>query len=836
MSRRVLWCCLLSWLGITQPASAATDRNGDPLPPGARARLGSDRFRSLGSTPGRNLVFSPDRRYLASANDNDIVLHEAETGRFVRRFVGHTDSPLGMLFFPDGKTLVSSGKDGTVRFWRVATGKEIGRRPMRRSAGALALSGDGKTLAVSRSGSVSLWDVETRRLLRELLDCPGEPTSLGFSGEGRILAVACCKKVAPDQWEGCVLLYDTTSAKLLHKPLIVRDQVHGVSFLPRGKTLLAWTAKAAHALDGSTGKVIRTIKPNLDQFSGVALSPDGTTLATAEYSEGDERSQVRLHDLATGRSRDAFPRDRSPWRHLAFSADGKRLAGLLRDSWTHNKIRVWDLTAGKEVGRKEGHEEGILSVAVTPDGEFVATAGKDGTMRLWESATGRQVALLQGKDFFSRVAFAPDGKTLAVSSGYKAPSLRLLRIPDLKEVRRFDFGGRTSRTLLFTPDGRKLVAEDGEVRAWDVRTGRQLLRIEGDIPGLGARVALTPDGRGLIAANHTFARWDLATGKLASTLGKTGSEVGPVACAPDGTVVATGSYDEGIRLHSLETGKVLHRLLTFETSRKRAGLARSIANVNWVYALAFSPDGRTLASASSHDEDEVDCTIRLWEVATGLLRRQLCGHRARVSALAFAAAGATLVSASRDCTGLVWDIRLQAQGRAPEKPSDEWWSARWLALAEKSASDAFRAQSDLAAAGDKAAAWLAARLSPVRGVGKKRLAGWIEQLADDDFHVREEASKQLARHIDEAELQLRRALDGGPDLEQRTRIERLLALLALTGERLRAFRTLEVLEDIDSSASRALLEKLAKGAPDARFTREAKASQRRLSKRAELRR
>jgi hypothetical protein len=251
-----------------------------------------------------------------------------------------------------------------------------------------------------------------------------------------------------------------------------------------------------------------------------------------------------------------------------------------------------------------------------------------------------------------------------------------------------------------------------------------------------------------------------------------------------------------------------------------AGHNRSITS------LAVSPNGRVLASASD------DSTVRLWEVISGEEVRRFGGHDEEVTCVAFAPDGRTLASSSWDCTLLIWDrTGFLENGVSRSKLSSQQLTILWGDLAGE-APAANRAMWNLVAAASQGVALCAGQLKPVSPVNGDRLARLIRELDDDQFTVRQKATRELEKLAELAEPALRRLLSDRPSLEARRRAERLLAKLDHPSLRLlQELRALAVLEYIGSPNAREILAALSKGAPQSRLTQEAKASLERLTRR-----
>lgn len=813
------------------------DAYGDPLPAGALARMGTIRFRHGGGI--RGLAFSPDGKLLASVGGNPLLrLWDFATGKEVRQIRGGAPSFLAAAFSSDGKKLAAVDSDGVLRFWETATGRERNEGALfggLRSLHSLTFSPDGKFIAFRftltetfKSAGIAVLSTTTGKELLRLSEEDYRDGDLIFTPDSKTLVTG-----ASDDW---VRLWDVRTWKESRCFRAGGEGVTRLAVSADGKTLVAGCRDGCvRRLDLQEGKTVVLFQVDRPA-EWLALSPDGKVLAWVEFNS----SVVVLWDTAAGKRLHRLIGNRGPVEAMAFSPDGRILAS---GDVYEGTIRLWDSATGKRVRRPEA-PDWVGQVCYSPNGKLLASVGEGvAGVQLWDPATGKEVARMAGDAGpLLRVCFSPDGKLLA--TGDVRGGVRLWTVPGGKELRRTrkELGGPVS-SLVFSPIGEILAAAAGprspRPHLWEAATGKPIRNSSGRViaprvwdeypPGSPARddwatqVAFAPDGRTVATLNRgTIAIREVATGKVRCSCERNLADIKAIAFAPDGKTLASGEWSGGIvRLWDVYTGK---ERLPIEVYAENAdtGAGRGFHPVS-IVALAFSPDGKLLATAG--DEE----AVRLWDVRTGEERHRFVGHQGPgIHGLAFSPDGKTLVSVGRDTTMLVWDVATALPNKG-----DREWEDLWVDLAGEDAKRAHRAIGRFVDVPYRAVALLGKRLRPVPAVDAQIVARWVRELDDDSFAEREKATASLEARGEAALPALEQALRGNPSLEARLRIDRLFQRLrspAAAAERLRTLRALEALERIGSREAEAVLQRLADGAPEAWLTREAKASLHRVQK------
>jgi WD40 repeat protein/serine/threonine protein kinase len=297
------------------------------------------------------------------------------------------------------------------------------------------------------------------------------------------------------------------------------------------------------------------------------------------------------------------------------------------------------------------HGSRVLCVAFSRRGKCLVSGSRDGVIKVWDTHTGQPVQTFRapGNQIFS-VAFSPDGQRLAAACS--DGSVKIWDLQADKNPRNWRAHPSSVSCVVFSPDGRRLASAcasygwegepaDGEVKVWDLATGKEIFTLGGHTQGVNG-VAFSPDGQRLATAgeDQTVKVWDATTGRELLTCQGHTADVHAVTFSPDSRCLASASVNWSKRGH----GEV--KLWDARTGEERMTLH---GHIGYILSVAFSPDGQRLASAG------MDRTVKLWEVATGRETLTLRGHGDVIRVVAFSSDGRRLASACNDHTVRIWD-------------------------------------------------------------------------------------------------------------------------------------------------------------------------------------
>jgi WD40 repeat protein len=711
---------------------------------------------------GRHSLLSPDGRLAALIGIKQIRVFDLEKGTELFQ-VPNMNNGVRALIFAGNDRLVTADKEKRVRVLEATTGKSLLDFDHGAPVEVLAASPDGRWLATLEHSIhaidgflekdvIHVWDLNTGTRKQTLAARPGSwSMALQFAPDGKSLFASYARDL-DQEWE--VAKWDVATGQLVREFKGLQSVV--LASNRDGSSLAAGSAKFS-LVDALTGKPFSPSDRSDARAASVWLSPTGDRVIIVGYDS------ISTWATATGERSSSFelPKYNAEHPSRVQSADG-RYAVTFGNATLMNlskaKLMLWDVKAGR-LHTLQPSAELVTACAFSPDSSLLAicsAAGRAVTVQIWDIQNGREVRAIEPE-----MASWPGG-------------------------------------LYFSSDGKNLTVVGSRVVGYEIATGKKLLswRLT-PLPASGGRVA---EG-GAPAPQDEAAAWRRLT------------------ISPDGRLAAcflSGGWVDPppaprIALCDAQTGAVLRR---WDDSGKESALGED---------LLFSPDSRLLATSDGSD-------VHLWEAATGKKIRSYHGHRGEIEHLAFSADGRRLASASSDSTVLIWNVVV---GSKTEPGGGRDLAAWWQALATDDPNQAYAAVWRLAEMPEGALGLFRKHLEPASEKRMKQVVADIEKLDNPAFSVRDKAIEDLKVVGPDALALLRQALNAKGSAEKSRRVELLIEELQktpLSGDALAAVRALAALEYAGTAEARRFLQELAAGAADAWLTVEAKSSLARLAK------
>ncbi len=657
-------------LMFIQQSALSADTARMSLPEGAKARLGKGSIRQI--------VYSPNGMHLAAAGSAGIWIYDVSIHSEVALLTGNTAPISSVAFSPDGSSIVSGYKDGSILVLDVKTGKRKQTlQTVQEWVSSVAFSPDGKIIAsggACQEGmcpGITLLDIQTGEQLKSF-GGPYTTLSLCFSPDGKTLASS------GDERNSNIRLWDVQTGELLNTlkkrtafEFYGERNVNSVVFSPNGNMIASGSGNGTIRLwNPHTGEFIKYLEGHAKSVNSVVFSPNGNTLISA----GEEG--VCLWDVNTGEYIDEVPIHAVS---AAFSPDGKtcaiasemgiivRSAHTLQFLETLTRYRgLEDEFRGKDIGS-------IESVTFSPDGNTIVSCGGN-NIHLWDSDTNQLLKTLIGHtESVNSVVFSPDGNTIASASD--DGTIRLWNVSTRKRLKTLMAHAGSVRRVVFSPSGETIASagNDRTIRLWNANTGELLRTLTGHIENVNT-IAFSPEGKTIASGSgrlvylggredsgtcvgQEIRLWNASTGEHINTLIGHTSVINSVVFSPDGRTIASGSghwmgyestYSDGeeIRLWNVHTGELLKTL----TGHKDV-----------ISSVVFSPDGNFIVSGDWYWDGELSSgtwsgEIRVWNAHTGETLKTIKGNTGGVSSMAFSPDGKTLANGRTDGTILLWDF------------------------------------------------------------------------------------------------------------------------------------------------------------------------------------
>ncbi|MGO9506546.1 MAG: protein kinase domain-containing protein [Mycobacterium sp.] len=639
----------------------------------------------------RGVAMSADARIAVSGGDRTVRVWDLASGICLRTLTGHTDEVRSVAMSADGHVAVSGNMDGTMRVWDLASGACLQTLSGHwNSVNSVAVSADAR-IAVSGSwdDTVRVWDLRSGACLHTL-DHQRPLESVAISPDARIAVSAASS-------DETVRLWDLASGACIRTLTGHAQSANSVAVSADARIAFSggWD-NAVRVWDLASGVCLRTLAGHTHPVISLAVSADARIAVSGSYD-----TTVRVWDVPTARGHSAgwsYTRPHSAVQLLAGAAavaaaagraemllsagNGAGAAAQLRTARAipgyqrePGLVDLWHQLAGLGFrGRLQdawqqpsltGHTAPVRSVAVSADGRVAASGGIDGTLRVWDLASGSCLHTLTGHTRLApSVALSADAR-IAVSFGLD----QTVRVWDLASGAglhmlaghtveydtdyRYALSAGQDRVAV-SADGRIVVSggQDQTVRVWDLANGACLHTLSGHTRWVTS-VAVSADGRVAVSGGDSTVRvWDLASGTCLHTLAGHTSRVKSVAASADGRIaVSGGGFDNTVRVWDLASGTCLHTL-TGENSE--------------VQSVAVSADARVAVSSSGKG------TVRVWDIAGGAYLRTLTGDSgpvgsvAQVWSVALSADARIAVFGSQDNTVQVWTLDWDYEFAADE--------------------------------------------------------------------------------------------------------------------------------------------------------------------------
>ena len=568
--------------------------------------------------PCSSLAFSPDGKTLAAGTwDGKIRIWDSKTGQLRTTLTGHKDRIDRLFFTQDGETLISTGDmwrgDRTIQLWNAKTLQHRMTLPQKIMDSAITLSPDGDVLAINHSKGIRLWDVKTAKQIAHITD----------------------KKIS-------------------------FTLVYLLAFSPDGELLAIGNNYDIYLWDTKTQQFRATLIGHESSVSFLKFSPDSKILASTSRWYADQGTSIWLWDTESGQHIATLLGHKEGVRLFEFSPESDTLVSTSGDL----TIRAWDINAGQLEASLTGHKAELFSLEFIPDGTTLIARDWDANIHSWNVKTGEYKNVFAGQTHLRTTKFTQENSAWFT---WYSPAI-------------------------FSADGKTLYCANADNTIWvcDTNTGKIKKKITGyTFQPYNVLFSLNKQTVANAGPDNTIHLWDMNTGKIKATLKADIEDVIPEAFSSDGKILASEGQNE-IQLWDVKADSfnaVFKRFLLKQTihlisfiqdrapleyQRQLASFARTVRNkekrseqykvtfkghTGHVGAVAFSPDGKTLASGGSWNDttQKYDTTIRLWNLQTAQSKAILTGHTSGIRCLGFSPDGKILASGSHDNSIRLWN-------------------------------------------------------------------------------------------------------------------------------------------------------------------------------------
>jgi len=535
--------------------------------------------------------FNPSGDRIVTADDDNVArVWDLASGKVLFELKGHKLPVFFAAYSTDGSHIVTASEDGSAGIWDAESGKNILIIPAHKGPVYSAVfSPDGsRILTAGDDTTAAIWDVNTGKELVRLTGHTKPVRFANFSPDGMQVVTA------SGRGDNTVRVWNALTGKPILTLVGHTDRVRYAAFSRDGTRIVtASDDRTARIWDAKTGNTILFLVPHNAGVMSANFSPDGKFVVTTSQD-----SLVRLWDASDGTLIANYPGHADFVRWATFSPDGKWIVSAGNDS----RIMLREALRISGTNSFLGHTNAVTSVNVSPDGKRIVTSSTDKTAKIWDVQSGKALLTLKGYDVGVHFAvFSPDGNQIATASGDH--TVRVWNVKNGTQLYQIPFDADVS-SVNFSPDGSQLVTagvDDHLVRAWDAKTGKEILPPLAGHEDVVNFADFSPDGKRIVSVggtnDGTVRIWDAKSHKLLKTIQIVkGDEVNMANFSPDGKRLVVAADPGIVQVWDIEQEKVIFSLNGHQTD---------------VTSAKYSPDGRLIVTGSE------DHTLRLWDAMTG---------------------------------------------------------------------------------------------------------------------------------------------------------------------------------------------------------------------------
>lgn len=588
-------------------------------------------------------VFSPNgKRIVSSSNDKTIRIWDVETCKCINTLKGHTGEVCFATFSPNGKNIVSASADSTIRIWDTDSGKQIGK-PLKGHRGVVnsaVFSPDGKRIiSASSDSTIHIWNVDSGKCIRVLKGHLGNVFSATISPNGKYIA-----SISADS---TIRIWDA------------------YTFKPKGQPMVGHKDFVNHDPLGTHDKGLAR---------RVSFSPDSKHIVTASYY------YIRIWDIESGQhvyTQECIAHDAaySPnGKHIVFAwGKGVEILDIEEDDYYGNLHFIEPYNRGEN---GYGYSQ---SVAVSPDGKCVVAAADDMTIRIWDVETSIFIPT-RLFNYFSNITYSPDGKHILSVSGYYKKIIKIWDLGTKKLIHTLDEHTDKIMSAVYSPHGKHIVSasDDNTIKIWDTKTGKCIHTLREHTEDVNY-AEYSHDAKHIVSASNdkTIKIWNAKTGKCEQTLKGHTNKLCSAVFSFDDKLIVSASVDSTIRIWDAISGRQIGNPLKGHRGMVLSAVfslnAKHIVSVstdntiriwnvttgeqigvmkhdNKVISQILSPDGKKIVSAS-------EGILKIWDTETGQCIHTLDGHQESVKSVAYSQDSKHIISTSFNNNIKIWDTK-----------------------------------------------------------------------------------------------------------------------------------------------------------------------------------